>query len=65
MLYVVCAAFSEADTAKIPGIKTTIVPGGAHASPLRIQAGEADMGMIFTVNIKYAAYGLDPYKNLA
>lgn len=61
MFYVAAAAISEAMSTRMPDIKTTIVPGGAHANPLRIQAGEADMGITYFVNAKCAAEGMDPY----
>lgn len=61
MFFIIASAFSESITAQLPGLKITTVPGGGHANPLRIQAGEADLGITFFVNAKCAADGLDPY----
>ena len=61
MFHVIGSAISEAIIAQMPDIKITVAPGGAHANPLRIQAGDAEMGMTYFVNAKCAAEGLDPY----
>lgn len=61
MFHVIASAISEAITAQMPDIKITVAPGGGHGNPLRIQAGDAELGITFFVNAKCAAEGLDPY----
>ncbi len=61
MFHIIGSAISEAIKAQMPDIKITVAPGGGHANPLRIQAGDAEMGMTFFVNAKCAFEGLDPY----
>ncbi len=61
MFHIIASAISEAVIAQMPEVKITVAPGGGHGNPLRIQGGDAELGMTFFVNAKCAAEGLDPY----
>lgn len=60
--FIAGAAFNEVFEKSIPGLKTSLVPGGGNTNPIRVDKGEADVGFTYPTLILSALKGEEPYK---
>lgn len=60
--FIAGATFNEVWEKSIPGLKTSLVPGGGNTNPIRVDKGEADVGFTYPTLTLSALKGEDPYK---